>query len=666
MSASPVTPAPVPNTALKGFRLVSFESRQAAAMTELIRKQGGDCLSAPSMKEVPLEHNTEAFLFAEKLFDGRIDVLICMTGVGTRALIQTLAPKYGQERVVKALSVPLIVARGPKPVKVLNEFGVPIAVRIGEPNTWREILSELVDHKEVGTLKGRTVAVQEYGVTNDDLIAGLKRLGANVVRVPVYRWTLPDDLKPLKDAAREALAGRLDAALFTSANQIHNVMRVAAEDGIEKDLADAFNRLVVCSIGPLCTEALVSHSITVDLEPEHSTMGAFALDIARRAPSLAAEKKARLAAGPSPAPGAGVTVPAAVPSGPDRGADAAALAASPFMKALRREPAEVTPVWLMRQAGRYMKEYRDIRKKVPFLEFCKTPDLVAQITVSAQELLGADAAIIFSDILVVVECFGMDLEYGRNEGPSIKVTLDEGKNIDDLVEKDIDQELAFVYAGIRRTRAALRKNIPLLGFCGAPFTLASYMIEGGTSKTFTQTKRFMYEDPGRWNALMGKITRGLERYLTGQVRAGVQAVQVFDSWAGCLSPEDYSRFVAPHSARVIASVRGSVPVIHFGTGNPELLAPMARAGGDAVGVDFRIGLDEGWRRIGHDRAVQGNLDPVVLYADKTVIRERTLDVLKRAAGRPGHIFNLGHGILPETPVDHAKYLVDLVHEQTRR
>jgi len=323
-------------------------------------------------------------------------------------------------------------------------------------------------------------------------------------------------------------------------------------------------------------------------------------------------------------------------------------------------------VWLMRQAGRYMKEYRDIRKKVPFLEFCKTPDLVAQITVSAQELLGADAAIIFSDILVVVECFGMDLEYGRNEGPSIKVTLDEGKNIDDLIEKDIDHELAFVYAGIRRTRAALKKNIPLLGFCGAPFTLASYMIEGGTSKTFTQTKRFMYEDPGRWNALMQKITRGLERYLIGQVRAGVQAVQVFDSWVGCLSPEDYDRFVAPHSARVIASVRDSVPVIHFGTGNPELLAPMTRAGGDAVGVDFRIGLDEGWKRIGHDRAVQGNLDPVVLYADKAVIRDRTLDILKRAAGRPGHIFNLGHGILPETPVDHAKYLVDLVHEQTRR
>jgi uroporphyrinogen decarboxylase len=355
-----------------------------------------------------------------------------------------------------------------------------------------------------------------------------------------------------------------------------------------------------------------------------------------------------------------------VPSGPDRGVDAAALAASPFMKALRREKAEVTPVWLMRQAGRYMKEYRDIRKQVPFLEFCKTPDLVAQITVSAQELLNADAAIIFSDILVVVECFGLDLEYGRNEGPSIKVTLDEGKKIDDLIEKDIDHELAFVYEGIRRTRQALKKNIPLLGFAGAPFTLASYMIEGGTSKTFTQTKTFMYADPGRWNALMEKITRGLTTFLAGQVRAGVQAVQLFDSWAGCLAPEDYRKFVAPHSARVIASLKGKVPVIHFGTGNPELLGPMAQAGGDCVGVDFRIGLDEGWKRIGADRAVQGNLDPVVLYADRAVIRERVEDILRRAGGRPGHIFNLGHGILPETPVDHAKYLVDLVHELTKK
>jgi uroporphyrinogen decarboxylase len=649
------------NRLFNGFKVVSFESRQASAMTELIRKQGGDCLSAPSMKEVPLEQNSEAFLFAEKLFADKIDVLICLTGVGTRALIQTLSPKYGQEAVVKGLSVPLIVARGPKPVKVLNEFGIPIAIRIPEPNTWREILRELVDHKEVGSLKGRTVAVQEYGVSNDELLDGLKRLGANVVRVPVYRWTLPDDLGPLKTAIREAVGGRLNAALFTSANQIHNLMRVAAEDGQETALVVALNRMVVCSIGPLCSEALTSHSVTVDLEPEHSTMGAFALEVARRAPALADQKKSALAANA----GAEKIIPK-VPSGPDRGTDADLLASSPFMKALRREPAEVTPVWLMRQAGRYMKEYRDIRKKVPFLEFCKTPDLVAQITVSAQELLGADAAIIFSDILVVVECFGMDLEYGRNEGPSIKVTLDEGMNIDDLIEKDVEAELAFVYEGIRRTRAALKKNIPLLGFAGAPFTLASYMIEGGTSKTFTQTKRFMYEDPGRWNALMEKITRGLAKHLAAQVRAGTQAVQIFDSWVGCLSPEDYRKFVAPHSSRLIRGLKEITPVIHFGTGNPELLGPMAEAGGDAVGVDFRIGLDEGWARIGADRAVQGNLDPVVLYADRSVIRERTLDILKRAGGRPGHIFNLGHGILPETPVDHAKYLVDLIHEQTRR
>ncbi len=664
MNASSAPQTPI--SALKGFRLVTFESRQAAAMTELIRKQGGECLSAPSMKEVPLEHNTEAFLFAEKLFQNKIDVLICLTGVGTRALIQTLEPKYGRDRVVQGLSVPVVVARGPKPVKVLNEYGIPIAIKIGEPNTWREILHELTDHPEVGSLKGRTVAVQEYGVSNDELLAGLKNMGAHVVRVPVYRWTLPDDLGPLKAAMRGLVDGKIDAALFTSANQIHNLMRVAAEDGLEQELRVALNRSVVCSIGPLCTEALASHGIATDLEPEHATMGAFALDVARRAPELAAAKRARTAAGPSVTAGTSARPAGIVPSGPDRGTDAAALAASPFMKALRLEPAEVTPVWLMRQAGRYMKEYRDIRKQVPFLEFCKTPDLVAQITVAAQELLNADAAIIFSDILVVVECFGMDLEYGRNEGPSIRVTLDEGKKIDDLVEKDIDEELAFVYAGIRRTRAALKKNIPLLGFAGAPFTLASYMIEGGTSKTFTQTKTFMVADPGRWNALMEKIVRGLEKYLAGQVRAGVQAVQIFDSWVGCLSPDDYRRFVAPHSARLIASLKGKVPVIHFGTGNPELLTPMREAGGDGIGVDFRIGLDEAWKRIGPGRAVQGNLDPVILYSDKAAIRRAVEDVLRRAGGRPGHIFNLGHGILPETPVDHAKYLVDLVHELTRR
>ena len=336
------------------------------------------------------------------------------------------------------------------------------------------------------------------------------------------------------------------------------------------------------------------------------------------------------------------------------------------MRACRREAAPYTPIWLMRQAGRYMREYREVREKTTFLELCKNPALAAQVTVTAVERLGVDAAIIFADILLILEPLGIDLEFTKGEGPVIHNPVRKPADVDRLRELQDANALDFVYEAIRQTRSALKPDIPLIGFCGAPFTLASYMIEGGGSKNYVHTKRLMYDDAGAWHAMMALISRALVKYLNAQIAAGAQAVQLFDSWVGCLSPDDYREFVLPHTKSVIRGVTPEVPVMHFGTGTATLLELMRKAGGDVIGLDWRVRLDEGWERVGHDVAVMGNLDPVVLFAKQDVLRAQAKKILEQADGRAGHIFNLGHGILPETPVENVIALVEMVHEFSRR
>jgi uroporphyrinogen decarboxylase len=338
---------------------------------------------------------------------------------------------------------------------------------------------------------------------------------------------------------------------------------------------------------------------------------------------------------------------------------------SPFMKACRREPVPYTPIWLMRQAGRYMKEYREVRARVSMLELCKSPELVSEVTVYAATRLGVDAAILFADLLLMVESFGLKLEYLKNEGPKITPPVRTREDVDKLPEVD-SESLAYVYDAVTQTRADLPSGIPLIGFGGAPFTMASYLIEGGGTRSFENVKRFMYQDEGAWNELMSKIVRGHIGYLNRQVEAGAQAIQIFDSWVGTLSPYDYRRYVMPHSAALIASIQPGVPVIHFGTGTATLLPDMKEAGGDVIGLDWRVELDQEWERLGSGVAVQGNLDPLVFFGGKTVIEEQADRVLAQAAGRPGHIFNIGHGILPSTPVDNVVHLVEHVHEKSRR
>jgi len=316
----------------------------------------------------------------------------------------------------------------------------------------------------------------------------------------------------------------------------------------------------------------------------------------------------------------------------------------------------------MRQAGRYMAEYRAVREKFGFLELCHHPDAAAEVTITAVERLGVDAAIIFADILLVLEPMDVGLEFSPGDGPLLRRPVRTPADVARLAAYDTNDALAFVYEAVRRARQGLSGRVPLIGFSGAPFTLASYLIEGSGSRHYVQTKAFMYEHPGAWHDLLALLARLVNSYLSAQIAAGADAVQLFDSWVGCLSPDDYRAFVLPHSRAALDGLSSRVPVIHFGTGTGGLLGLMREAGGDVIGVDWRIALDAAWSVIGPDRAVQGNLDPVVLLAPPAEIRRQAAAVLARAARRPGHIFNLGHGILPETPVDHVRALVDAVHE----
>ncbi len=335
---------------------------------------------------------------------------------------------------------------------------------------------------------------------------------------------------------------------------------------------------------------------------------------------------------------------------------------SSFLRACQRLPTDVTPVWFMRQAGRYMAEYRAIRKKYSLIEICHHPELAAEVTLQPVRVLSVDAAILFADILLPAIPLGVGLEFAKGEGPILHNPV---RTIDDVIRLrpvNAETDLGYVMDAIRILRESLA-GIPLIGFCGAPFTVASYLIEGGSSREFLKTKTMMYSDPRTWHALMSKLSQVLADYLVAQIHAGAQAVQVFDSWVGTLSPQDYEEFILPYSQFVLQTAKNeNVPVIHFGTNTTTLLPLMKQAGGDVIGLDWRIPLDDGWARLGQDVAVQGNLDPALLFAPLSELKKRVQDILQRAGGRPGHIFNLGHGILQNTPVDTVKAVVDMVHE----
>jgi uroporphyrinogen decarboxylase len=335
---------------------------------------------------------------------------------------------------------------------------------------------------------------------------------------------------------------------------------------------------------------------------------------------------------------------------------------SRFLEACRRRPTDVRPVWFMRQAGRYMKQYRDIRAKTGILDICKRPDLAAQVTLQPVEILDVDAAIIFADLLLPVEPMGLKLRFAAGEGPVIDNPVRDANDVDSLSISNTD-ELGYVGDAIQLVVKALAGRVPVIGFVGAPFTMASYMVEGGPSRNFLRTKTIMYRDETLWRRLMGKLVDVLGAFAVLQVVSGARIIQVFDSWVGALGPDDYVRFVAPYSRALIERIRSSgVPVIHFGTGAAGFFKELHAAGGDVMGVDWRINIDQAWMDISYRSAVQGNLDPALLFAPIPELRMRVHELLKRTGSRPGHVFNLGHGILPETPVENVKACVEIVRE----
>lgn len=335
-----------------------------------------------------------------------------------------------------------------------------------------------------------------------------------------------------------------------------------------------------------------------------------------------------------------------------------------FLAACRSEPVDRTPVWLMRQAGRYLPEYREVRKGNDLLTICKTPDLAVEVTMQPLRRFDLDAAIIFSDLLLPLEAMGLPLRFAAGEGPVLEEPIRTEADVRRLRSVEPEEGLGFVLEAIRAARTEIADRVPLIGFAGAPFTLASYAIEGGGSRHFLKTKSLMWREPRTWDLLMGRIVEVVRDHLLAQIEAGAQAVQIFDSWVGCLSPQEYDRKVLPHSRAVLDGVRGKgAPVIHFGTGCATFLDRMREAGGDVIGVDWRVPLDEAWDRIGSGVGIQGNLDPAALFAPKETLISMVDSVMDRAGGRPGHVFNLGHGVLPETPIEAVETLIERVHSR---
>ncbi|HEX3724750.1 MAG TPA: uroporphyrinogen decarboxylase [Pirellulales bacterium] len=629
-----------------GLRVAAFESRRSSEMANLIERFGGVPTVSPSMREVAISENREAIDFAHRVLTGQIDIVILMTGVGIRHLIAEVERHVDRERLLSALSDITTIARGPKPVAVLRELGLQPTYRVGEPNTWREVLATI--DKEHVNVAQQSVGLQEYGQPNASLVAGLEARGAHVYPVRVYRWELPLDVGPLESNVRAIAAGQIDVTMFTSSHQVVNLLRIAEQLKLGGELRRGMARTLIASIGPTTSETWQEFEFRVDVEPEHSKMGQLVAAAAAKAATWAGRSRGIVVQTSS--------APQSIqpPAGPwDNG---------PFMKACRRQPTDRTPIWLMRQAGRYMSEYRAVRETTSFLELCKRPALCAEVMITAVNRLGVDAAILFADLLPILEPMGLDLEYAPGDGPVIHNPLRTAADVERLGELETIEPLSFVTEAVTLTRAGLPPEIPLIGFAGAPFTLASYAIEGRGSRNYLHAKSLMLGDSGAWNAIMARLSRAVALYLNAQIAAGAQAVQLFDSWVGCLAPDDYRRYVLPYTKAVIDAITPGVPVIHFATGNPALLGLLAEAGGDVLGIDWRVELDEAWRAVGHHRAIQGNLDPAVLLTNPEEIRRRVQDILRRAAGRPGHIFNLGHGVHQETPVDNVLALVAAVRE----
>ena len=581
---------------------------------------------------------------ANRLLTAEIDTTIFVTSVGVKELIEQASKTVDRQRFLDCLADMTTIAGSTKSAQALRDYNIEPTLTVDSAKSWRDILMKLDRQRPV---INQTVALEESSAVHG-LVSGLEARGARVLRFAAFPQSIPEKPQTAIDFFEHIEAGDFHVILFTSAEVATRYCFLAKRYGRARMTSHLLDNHIVLSIGDNPAEILNDAEIAVDFVTTETKIDSAITEIANNISTIKKQK----------------TIIRSSMSGPNSTSSDpnAPWYDSPFMKACRGEPTDVTPIWMMRQAGRYMAEYREVRAKTTFLDLCANPQLCSEVMCTAVNRLGVDAAIIFSDILPILVPMGCDLEFVKGDGPVIHNPVRSSKDVDRIKPIESTEALQFVMDTVKQTRNDLPADMPLIGFSGSPFTLASYMIEGGSSKNYAHAKTLMYSDPGAWDQLMQHLATSISIYLNGQIEAGAQAVQLFDSWAGCLSFEDYRQFAHPYIKKIIASLPSDVPVINFATGNPTLLPLLADTRASVIGIDWRIRLDEAWETVGFDRAVQGNLDPIVLLTNPDEIRRQAKLVLDQAAGRPGHIFNLGHGILPQTPVENAIALVDAVHE----
>ena len=615
-------------------------------ITQVVESQGG---STAVFDFGPSSEPTNPIAeVANRMLTAEIEAIIFVTGVGVRELIQQASRTVNRQRFVDCLSDMTTIAGSTAAAAALLELSVQPTLTVDAAKSWRDILMKL-DRKH--PVVNQTVALEESAAVFG-LIGGLEARGARVVRVAAFPQTLPQRPQPIIDFFEQIEAGDFHAILIPTAEIATRYCYLAKHFGRARLTSHLLDNHIVLSMGSDPAEILNDNGISVDFVTYNHQPGPAILEIADQLQQIKKQK----------------TIIRTNMSGPNTSpADQnAPWYDSPFMKACRGEPTDVTPIWMMRQAGRYMSEYREVRAKISFLDLCANPQLCSEVMCTAVNKLGVDAAIIFSDLLPILVPMGCDLEFVKGDGPVIHNPVRTAKDIDRIKPLENNDELQFVMDTVTQTRSDLPADMPLIGFAGSPFTLASYMIEGGSSRNYAFSKSLMYSDAGAWAQLMEHLSSSISIYLNGQIEAGAECVQLFDCWAGCLNFEDYRTYALPYVKKIIASLPADVPVINFATGNPALLPLLADTRAAVIGIDWRTRLDDAWQTVGYDRAVQGNLDPTILLTNPKEIRARAKLVLDQAAGRPGHIFNLGHGILPQTPVDNAIALVDAVHELSQK
>ncbi len=648
---------------IKDFRFVTLAGPGSAELESAFTAAGG-CLSVCDFGgelNLAIRPSREHADFANRVLTGDIDTVVFVTGAGARALIESALQTAPRQRFLDGLADIRTVSGSAAATEVLQGFEIQPTVEVveklaksgngddpAELAMWRQILIA-VDRQ--GSSVNQNIALEKTA-DQSSLISGLESRGARLTLLAPFMIGVPSEASAAVDLFERIDVGEYHGVIFSDAATTARFVNLAKQFGrvrLTSHLLD--DHLVICQ-NVDAAEILQDHGFMPDYVLNAVAPVAVVAEIGDNLGSIQKQKHLiRI----------NMSGPATSPADPQ-----APWYNNPFMKACRGEPTDVTPIWMMRQAGRYMQEYRDVRSKISFLDLCANPQLCSEVMCTAVNRLGVDAAIIFSDLLPILVPMGSDLEFVKGDGPVIHNPVRTSADIDRIKVLESNEPLQFVMDTVRQTRNDLPADMPLIGFSGAPFTLASYMIEGGSSRNYHNTKKIMYGDPAAWQVIMQKLTDSISLYVAGQVEAGAQCIQLFDSWAGCLSYEDYKKYVHPYVKSIIASVPSSVPVINFATGNPALLPLLADTAASVVGIDWRVRLDVAWETVGHDRAVQGNLDPTVLLTDPKEIRRQAQIVLDQAGGRPGHIFNLGHGILPMTPVDNAIALVDAVHELSSR